>query len=211
VHSAPPNRVLPEWGTSLEPPQPSLEALEALIAFLGDCTRCLARNPHHQCFRGWFAECLPRIVTLFQRHGLDRDKAHDCAQEALALMWREAKDFDPSIGPWPAWAMSMIRRVMMAHLRAERRALIVLAHPLAMHRPPAQPIEQMLSAEERTALLAIMRELAAADALLVRLRYANGMTDRELARFTGRPLGTVKARLNRVVRHMRRRLTGGGD
>jgi RNA polymerase sigma-70 factor (ECF subfamily) len=195
----------------LEPLLPSLEALQALIAFLSDCTLCLARDPQHECFRAWFAECLPRIVTLFRRHGLDQGRAEDCAQEALLLMWREAKDFDPSIGPFPAWAMSMIRRVMIEHLRAERRAPLVLAHPLDTLRPPAQPIEQILSAEERAALLAIMRNLAAADALLVRLRYGQGMTDRELSRVTGRPLGTVKARLKRVIKHMRRRLTGGGN
>jgi len=74
--------------------------------------------------------------------------------------------------------------------------------------PSGQDVSQLA---EIIDLREAIAELAPRDALLLRLRYEQDLTQPRLARLAGMPEGTVKIRLHRIRGRLRERLTGEND
>lgn len=71
---------------------------------------------------------------------------------------------------------------------------------------PKTPSEQCLEQEERAILNAILAALPLGDRELIRLRYDEGMTEREIAKWLRVPEGTVSGRLTRDRQQLEKEL-----
>jgi RNA polymerase sigma-70 factor (ECF subfamily) len=129
-----------------------------------------------------------------------REDAEEAAQEALIRAWRGAEGCRGSSRlPW-------VRQI------SRNEALRLAARRARLRRElSAEPVSETAAVDD-PALLRVpvtetvrdaLSQLTAADRLLIRLRYAEDLTQPQLARVLGLPEGTVKVRLHRA----RRRLT----
>lgn len=132
----------------------------------------------------------------------DPTEAEDVVQEVFVQAWRQASRYDPGRGSPEAWVCTMARTRALDQLRrrAARREEPAEADQPAAARPAAT-VEALavrkaldgLSVEQRRAL-----ELA----------YYEGLTQSEIARRLGEPLGTIKTRIRTAMMRLRETLAG---
>lgn len=70
------------------------------------------------------------------------------------------------------------------------------------------PERELLIAERRLMLLQALAELRVEDRVIVTYRYFLDMTEKEIAEVLDCPRGTVKSRLSRAIKKLRRRMEG---
>jgi RNA polymerase sigma-70 factor (ECF subfamily) len=141
--------------------------------------------------------------------GSEQD-AQEAAQEALLRAWRR-RDRQQQDGGEVWWVRQIARNEALRQLarRARTRDLYTQAPVELLDAVPSgQDVSQLA---EIIDLREAIAELAPRDALLLRLRYEQDLTQPRLARLAGMPEGTVKIRLHRIRRRLRERLTGEND
>jgi RNA polymerase sigma-70 factor (ECF subfamily) len=131
--------------------------------------------------------------------------AQDAAQEALLRAWRRrGSQREPGAETW--WVTRIARNEALRHLARLARVQAVYTEDsteaLAGDAEQDTPVRaEILDLREAIA------ELAPGDALLLRLRYEQDLTQPRVAHLAGMPEGTVKIRLHRIRGRLRERLS----
>ncbi|MBO9520713.1 MAG: SigE family RNA polymerase sigma factor [Nocardioidaceae bacterium] len=120
----------------------------------------------------------------------DRDEAQECVQEAFVRAWAHRRTLAKVEHP-EAWVRTTAYRLAVSRWRRTRLA----------HRPPdraVSPATETASADEsRVALVAALRRLPEKQRQALVLHHLCDLPVHAVARETGVPEGTVKARLSR--------------
>jgi RNA polymerase sigma-70 factor (sigma-E family) len=149
-------------------------------------------------FREFFAAEYPRLCWLGFLLTGSRGEGEELAQEALVRIWWRWR-----LGRRPADPARYARRVLVNRQRSLLRRAAVEARSLARARqvevPPAGTEHAMVLWEAVQALPPRQR------AVLV-LRYREDLTEAEVARLLGVPVGTVKSASHRALARLRQRL-----
>jgi RNA polymerase sigma-70 factor (ECF subfamily) len=132
------------------------------------------------------------------RHEAD---AEDVLQACVIEVWSRARSFDPERGSLRTWLLTICRS----------RALDQLRRRIPEPRDPASlgtlvghaEDEELEDALERWRIADCLRRLPRREATLLRLRFGEGLSQREIAERTGIPLGTVKTAMVRALRTLR--------
>lgn len=160
----------------------------------------LATDP--RALKDCYAALSPMVLAYLRRF-VPRDEAEDVLQQVFLDVWRSRDRFDPSRRLEP-WVLNIAHRRAVDHLRR-------------MSRSPSDPAVELpaevADADRSTARFADRF----ADAVLVRealeslpveqretlvLAYYGDLTQSQIAGRMGVPLGTVKARSSRGLRHL---------
>jgi RNA polymerase sigma-70 factor (ECF subfamily) len=128
-----------------------------------------------------------------------RDLAEEVLQEVYVRVWQRAGDFDPTISSPITWLVTLARNRALDEVR--RRPMESLDdQPDLLELPNADDAlagyERM---EERRRLQACLDQLEPEKRNVVRLAYYYGMTRKEIADRTDRPVSTVKTWLRRSL------------
>jgi len=153
-----------------------------------------------------------------------RPEAEEVVQETFLALWNRDEQFDPALGSLRAWLLTIARNRAIDRLRAAGRkpAVVpfgVLDDDAAMRHPGRQdavdgrdlPAEDDTTDPERQAELSALRDTVrgALEQLPTRerealiLAYFQGLSQQEIAVRLEWPLGTVKTRTRRALRHLR--------
>jgi RNA polymerase sigma factor (sigma-70 family) len=164
------------------------------------------RRGDEEAFRTLFGAYAPTARALALRILKQPFLADETVQEAFLVVWRDPHGYDPGRGSVRAWLMSTVHHRAVDLVRREeahrRRA------EAALHEPaPEDPGEKVAEAvgipEERAAVRAALGGLPAEQREVIELMYFEGLTQSQVARRTGMPLGTVKSRAGLAMRRMR--------
>ena len=142
------------------------------------------------------------------RRVLPRAEAEEAVQEALVRAWRLRAACREQEAPLP-WLLEITRN-------ESRRLLARRARRFDRERVDAAPPDrpghdrELAEAATRVTVEQALRNLDHADRRLLRLRYAEDLTQAEVARRLGVPEGTAKVRLHRARRRLRRLLDEDG-
>ena len=127
--------------------------------------------------------------------------AEDAVQEAFLTVWRTAGTYIRERGKPSTWLLTLVHRRAVDIVRREQR-----------RRPPEsvdEPVSNVPAAEEevtlrdrRRAVQTALRQLPADQREALELAYYGGLTQSELARQLGVPLGTVKSRMFAGLRRL---------
>ncbi len=126
----------------------------------------------------------------------DFHAAQDVAQESFVIAYqkldrlRDAKAFGP-------WILTIVKREAL--LAKEKRARQA-SGAVALEETIAAPGGWWCEFQEIVPLLA---QLPEQERLVVSLRYLDGLSVRDVAEATGRPVGTVTKQLSRAVQRLR--------
>lgn len=155
-------------------------------------------------FARLFRHFAPRLRAFLIRSGSPPEVAEDCAQEAMASLWRKAHLFDPARASVTAWIFAIARNRRIDLVRRERPAPDALPWG-----PEAEPPQAEIVAlrQEGARLVDALRVLPEPQRLLVERAYWADRTHSEIAAETGLPLGTVKSRLRLALGRLRAELS----
>jgi RNA polymerase sigma-70 factor (ECF subfamily) len=178
------------------------------------------------------------VFASARRLTSDRGMAEEVVQETFLALWDRAETFDPSVGSLPAWLHTIARNRTVDRLRAAGRRpnLVplsaaasggsggagadepdadtlerVLAGGLlvAGAAPPPSPERELALRELRSALQTALADMPEPERIVIVMAYEEDLSQSEIADRLGWPLGTVKTRTRRALRHLREVLGTG--
>ena len=168
------------------------------------------------------------IFEVAARTTGDRGVAGDVVQETFLALWDRAELFDPARGSLRGWLLAIARNRSIDHIRRVRRHdramafsavrpsgtddgslaewLVTSGRPVAMGMPEPGPEPALVELETRGSIAAAIASLAPIERSVINLAYGAHLSQVEIAARLGWPLGTVKTRTRRALRHLRERM-----
>ena len=143
-------------------------------------------------------------------------------------MWDRAELFDPNRGSLRGWLLAIARNRAIDHVRRASRhdrafAFSTLATadnddgslaewltssgaPVAMGAPDPDPETTVVGIEARGSMAEAIASLGPLERSVITLAYGSDLSQVEIAARLGWPLGTVKTRTRRALKHLRERM-----
>ena len=168
------------------------------------------------------------VFAAAMRASGDRWIAAEVVQETFLALWDRAELFDASRGSLPGWLARIARNRSIDRLRAAaRRERAATFSSFARPGADEQSIAEWLTAsgeligaagpepvpdiavtakETRAALQHALSSLGPMERRVIALAYDGGLSQSEIAALLSWPIGTVKTRTRRALRHLRDRL-----
>ena len=150
----------------------------------------------------------PLLRTIIARVVNNDTDVDDLLQEVFVEIWNRVDSYDEVKGKALGWIVTLARRRAIdrvrrkqAYSRAEERlreSTLVAAE--AMH--PSTDSEAM-NGDTAEIFQRILTTLPPKQREAVQLAYYSGLSQRDIARRTGIPLGTIKTRLELAIRKLR--------
>ena len=129
----------------------------------------------------------------------DRHRGQDIVQDAfLELCRQERSTVEPKLAPW---LFAVCRRRVIDTVRKEQRMTALSAEPPAMARGPAETLEVRDAAQS---VLARLGRLPAKEQEVVRLKFLQQFSYREIAGVTGLSESHVGVLLHTALKTLRR-------
>lgn len=155
-------------------------------------------------------------IHAWAAHVLGPGSADDAVQEVFVRVWRKAHQFDPERGRFSTWLMAIARHHVVRELERSGRERRVAADDVetalrSIVDPAPPPDERAWASEQQRALGRAMGALPSEQRRVLVLGYFLGMTQSQMSRELGIPLGTVKKRVRLGLRKLRASLGGADD
>ncbi|MGH6690427.1 MAG: sigma-70 family RNA polymerase sigma factor [Gammaproteobacteria bacterium] len=147
------------------------------------------------------------VYTLILRIVGDPELAREVLQDTFLRSWDGREAYDPSRGRVPWWLMGIARNRAIDLLRSRpHQARLREQERLSRgeHEPAGSDTEEVLLV--RGAVAEALGHLSAVQREAIELAYYGGLTQAEIARKLGEPLGTVKSRTREAMDRLRRAL-----
>ena len=145
------------------------------------------------------------LYSLGMRWLSDHKLAEELVQEVTFRIWRRASTFDERRGAASSWIFGIARNVAADLARERARRPLALADP-----PRDQEAWDEDKAWEAWQVSLELKRLPRKQQEIIELAYVRNMTQAEVARTLGIPLGTVKTRLYAGLKSLRRSLVERG-
>jgi RNA polymerase sigma factor (sigma-70 family) len=142
----------------------------------------------------------------------DAAVAQDVVQDGFVGAWRNASRYAEVRGSVKTWLLAIVHHRAIDALRRRRPESELPdredAPPATLTLPDVWP--EVAGRLLRLEILSALRTLSDVQREAIELAYFGGLTQQEIAKKTGTPLGTVKSRMRLGLLAMRRALLGAG-
>lgn len=131
--------------------------------------------------------------VVFRILGNQQD-AEEVTQDAFMSLWHKSGYYSPQKGNFVTWFLTLAKRLAIDYWRRNKDRLV-----------PQLSIDETTAdqTEHNHALNMIIAELPREQQEALQLAYFYGMSHREIAEYTGRPLGTVKTHIREGMKKLR--------
>lgn len=171
-----------------------------------------------QALRDLVARYLRVIYHFAYRYTNSKPDAEDIAQEVFIKMWKNLKRYNPEAS-FRTWLFSVAKHTAIDWLRkkktvpfsefdtseSENKLADALADPMPL---PSEIAEDASEWKSRTLHLTTVAEnLSLGVRTVLRLRYSDDLTFREIAKILGKPLNTIKSQHRRALIYFKRHIS----
>ena len=152
-------------------------------------------------FSDLFMHFAPRIKGFLIKSGADATLAEECAQDVMATLWNKAAQFDPTRASVATWIFTIARNRRIDMLRRQRRPE---PEDLPWGPEPGPDQADVIALQQDCqTLTAALATLPEAQRDLIEKAYYGDLSQTEIARLTGLPLGTIKSRIRLALDRLR--------
>lgn len=185
--------------SSRVPPTVSSAVPDDLNTLLGK----VAAGDQH-AFRAFYEATIDRCVGVAMSVLKSQVWSDDCVADCYVQVWRTAAQFDSSRGHALAWLTMLCRTRAIDRLRKEQAQLITAAELL--RETPDEAEDRFGEMQATGALKKALQELSTDQRRALELTYFQGLSNSEIAKVTGWPLGTTKSHVRRALTLLRKEL-----
>ncbi|MFE2022981.1 RNA polymerase sigma factor [Streptomyces sp. NPDC059499] len=149
------------------------------------------------------------VHTMATRSLGDAHEAEDVTQQVFLGAWRGRDGYRPERGPLGAWLVGITRRKIIDALAARTRRLSLidsLAFDAQAHRHGAGAPDDVL---DRVLLVEALSRLPHHQREVLCMAFYQDLTQAQISRRTGMPLGTVKSHTRRGLHRLREAIGQG--
>jgi RNA polymerase sigma-70 factor, ECF subfamily len=140
----------------------------------------------------------------------DRSLAEELVQEVFLRVWRSSRTFDPSRGSFSTWLYRVTRNIAMDLYRKRSCRVHPVpdgdSHISTTRDSSPGPQEIVDDSWLSWRISRALEELDVTHREVIELAYFQGLSQREISRQTGVPLGTVKTRTSSALKRLRKGL-----
>lgn len=154
-----------------------------------------------QAFAELFTHFAPRVKGFLINSGADATTAEECAQDVMTTLWHKAEQFDPTRASVATWIFTIARNRRIDMLRRDRRP-----EPEELPWGPEPEPEQadvLALQQEAEHLSEAIKSLPDEQRDLIEKAYFGDLTQSQIAKATGLPLGTIKSRIRLALDRLR--------
>jgi RNA polymerase sigma-70 factor (ECF subfamily) len=130
----------------------------------------------------------------------DRSLAEDLVQDVFTAVWRGAAGFDPSRASFATWVFHITRNRATDLIRRRRARVRTVGGDSPFEPGEGDPTGGLSRSFD---LASALSRLSPAHQEVLTLAYFHGLSQSEISRRTGTPLGTVKSRTTAALRALR--------
>lgn len=152
-------------------------------------------------FSALFSHFAPRIKGFLINSGADATLAEECAQDVMTTLWHKAAQFDPTRASVATWVFTIARNRRIDMLRRQRRPD---PEELPWGPEPEPDQADVVALQQETKHLSeALASLPDKQRELIEQAYFKDLTQSEIAKITGLPLGTIKSRIRLALERLR--------
>jgi RNA polymerase sigma-70 factor, ECF subfamily len=152
------------------------------------------------------------LFGLLMRILNNREEAEDVLQEVFLQVWRKAADFDENRGRPFTWLVTLGRSRGIDRLRTlTARERVAEAGARDAVEEVSDAASDAFRSEQRGLVTNALAQLPDEQKGPLMLAYFDGLTQSEIAKHLGAPLGTVKTRMRTGLMRLRELLAGQGE
>lgn len=163
----------------------------------------VATTRDREAFVALFRHFAPQVKAYLLGHAMSNAVAEDLAQETLLTVWHKAAQFDPAKSGAATWVFTIARNLRIDRVRHESHPSVLQDSPVSAGDDYAEGDKHLERTERERLVAQALRELPTEQAEIIRLAFFEDRSHAEIERRLGIPLGTVKSRLRRAMRHLR--------
>ena len=130
----------------------------------------------------------------------DRGLAEDLVQDVFTSVWRNAAGFDPARASFSTWVYRITRNQATDLIRRRKARIRTVGGDLLFETGGDDPSGELSRSFDVASALS---RLSAVHREVITLAYFKGLSQSEISRRTGTPLGTVKSRTTAALRALR--------
>ena len=150
------------------------------------------------------SELYDRYARLVYGAGMrylgDRSLAEDLVQDVFTAVWRGAASFDPARASFATWVFHITRNRATDLIRRRRARVRTVGGDSPFEPGEGDPTGELSRSFD---LASALSRLSPAHREVLTLAYLQGLSQSEISRRTGTPLGTVKSRTTAALRALR--------
>lgn len=169
-------------------------------------SRCLAGDK--DAFDALVARYERPVYNLVYRVVGNHHDAQEITQDAFVRAYQALPTFRQGAGFY-TWLYRIATNLSLDEIRRRRRRPVVLDGDMTQGDDREDPQDALVQGETRHVVHAALQTLPPEHRTIIVLRDLLDLTYEEIAQIQHLPLGTVKSRLNRARRMLRRRLSDG--
>ena len=151
-------------------------------------------------FQALFVHFGPRLKSYLMKLGAAPGTAEELAQEAMLMVWRKARLFDPAKASAATWIFTIARNL---RIDAHRRARMPAFDQAETVDPGIAADDGMAIQESEKRLRLALADLPPEQSEIVALSFYSDQPHSQIADALGIPLGTVKSRLRLAMIRLR--------
>lgn len=151
------------------------------------------------------------VYSLSLRIMEDKGMAEEITQEVFLTVWARADTFHMQKGKFLSWLLTITHNKAIDQWRKRRRSLALSFDSVAANAWTAgeqglETLEDSLSSVDRKYIREAVDRLPAPQKQVVTMAYFYGLTQSEIARQLGAPIGTVKTRMRLAFQKLKESL-----
>jgi RNA polymerase sigma factor (sigma-70 family) len=159
-------------------------------------------SPEAESFDALYRRTFPRVYSYVASLVRDRSAAEDVTAQAFERAFRKRRAFRAARGTPDAWVFGIARNAALDELRRRKRRAPLDAEPEDV--AGVEPEDEADQTIRRAAVRSALAELSGHERDIVALKFAAGLSNREIARVLRTSESNVGTRLHRTVEKLRR-------
>ena len=154
-----------------------------------------------EAFGELYDATVSRVFGVVMRITSNKELAEEAVSDAYMQVWRTAVNYDRELAAPLTWIIMIARSRALDGLRRERSAtknqVDAIEDYNMVDETTAEPLLATLGVEQNSELEVLLKLLDNTERQMIALAFYRGFSHREIAEYTGEPLGSVKTILRR--------------